>query len=87
MFLWIKYLLNESSIISLSSHVDPVFIVCFLQDFHLNRVSMDECVDAGASPAGARPKKKNKKSYDLTAADRFWQKHKGRSVIATHGRH
>ncbi|KAF7251754.1 Sec1 family domain-containing protein 1 [Varanus komodoensis] len=30
-----------------------------------------------SSPAGARPKKKNKKSYDLTAADKFWQKHKG----------
>nr|XP_009668263.1 PREDICTED: sec1 family domain-containing protein 1 [Struthio camelus australis] len=30
-----------------------------------------------SSPAGARPKKKNKKSYDLTASDKFWQKHKG----------
>ncbi|CAB1335429.1 unnamed protein product [Coregonus sp. 'balchen'] len=46
-------------------------------DFHLNRVSMDESVGSEASPAGARPKKKNKKSYDLTAADMFWLKHKG----------
>uniref|UniRef100_A0A6Q2WTW9 Sec1 family domain containing 1 n=1 Tax=Esox lucius TaxID=8010 RepID=A0A6Q2WTW9_ESOLU len=46
-------------------------------DFHLNRVSMDESVGSEASPAGARPKKKNKKSYDLTASDKFWQKHKG----------
>uniref|UniRef100_A0A8K9UN31 Sec1 family domain-containing protein 1 n=1 Tax=Oncorhynchus mykiss TaxID=8022 RepID=A0A8K9UN31_ONCMY len=46
-------------------------------DFHLNRVSMDESVGSEASPSGARPKKKNKKSYDLTAADKFWQKHKG----------
>ncbi|KAK7142236.1 hypothetical protein R3I94_011810 [Phoxinus phoxinus] len=46
-------------------------------DFHLNRVSVDESQGSEASPAGARPKKKNKKSYDLTAADRFWQKHKG----------
>lgn len=30
------------------------------------------------SPAGARPKRKNKKSYDLTPVDKFWQKHKGR---------
>ncbi|KAG1972651.1 sec1 family domain-containing protein 1 isoform d [Pimephales promelas] len=46
-------------------------------DFHLNRVSVEESQGSEASPAGARPKKKNKKSYDLTAADRFWQKHKG----------
>ncbi|NP_878281.2 sec1 family domain-containing protein 1 [Danio rerio] len=46
-------------------------------DFHLNRVSVDESHGSEASPAGARPKKKNKKSYDLTAADKFWQKHKG----------
>uniref|UniRef100_A0A8C7GDX2 Sec1 family domain containing 1 n=1 Tax=Oncorhynchus kisutch TaxID=8019 RepID=A0A8C7GDX2_ONCKI len=47
-------------------------------DFHLNRVSMDESVGSESSPAGARPKKKkNKKSYDLTSADMFWQKHKG----------
>ncbi|CAB1331143.1 unnamed protein product, partial [Coregonus sp. 'balchen'] len=49
----------------------------FRWDFHLNRVSMDESVGSEASPSGARPKKKNKKSYDLTAADKFWQKHKG----------
>lgn len=48
------------------------------QDFHLNRVSLEESVGSEVSPAGARPKKKNKKSYDLTAADKFWQKHKGR---------
>ncbi|TRY84989.1 hypothetical protein DNTS_028862 [Danionella cerebrum] len=46
-------------------------------DFHLNRVSVDESQSSESSPAGARPKKKNKKSYDLTAADKFWQKHKG----------
>ncbi|KAJ8391420.1 hypothetical protein AAFF_G00090500 [Aldrovandia affinis] len=46
-------------------------------DFHLNRVSLEESAGHEASPAGARPKKKNKKSYDLTAADKFWQKHKG----------
>uniref|UniRef100_A0AAQ6IDN1 Sec1 family domain containing 1 n=1 Tax=Anabas testudineus TaxID=64144 RepID=A0AAQ6IDN1_ANATE len=46
-------------------------------DFHLNRVMMEEGAGAEPSPAGARPKKKNRKSYDLTAADKFWQKHKG----------
>ncbi|KAG2457512.1 SCFD1 protein, partial [Polypterus senegalus] len=46
-------------------------------DFHLNRVTMEESTGPENSPAGARPKKKNKKNYDLTAADRFWQKHKG----------
>ncbi|XP_034432413.1 sec1 family domain-containing protein 1 [Hippoglossus hippoglossus] len=45
-------------------------------DFHLNRVMMEE--GAGVEPsAGARPKKKSRKTYDLTAADKFWQKHKG----------
>ncbi|XP_023260165.1 sec1 family domain-containing protein 1, partial [Seriola lalandi dorsalis] len=46
-------------------------------DFHLNRVMMEEGAGAEPSPAGARPKKKSRKTYDLTAADRFWQKHKG----------
>uniref|UniRef100_A0A8C5CYW3 Sec1 family domain-containing protein 1 n=1 Tax=Gadus morhua TaxID=8049 RepID=A0A8C5CYW3_GADMO len=46
-------------------------------DFHLNRVSMEEGLGAESSPAGARPKKKNRKTYDLTAVDAFWQKHKG----------
>ncbi|KAF7704196.1 hypothetical protein HF521_021268 [Silurus meridionalis] len=46
-------------------------------DFHLNRVSLEDSVGSEVSPAGARPKKRNKKSYDLTAADKFWQKHKG----------
>ncbi|XP_063039802.1 sec1 family domain-containing protein 1 [Engraulis encrasicolus] len=46
-------------------------------DFHLNRVNIEEASGPEASPAGARPKKKNKNSYDLTAADKFWQKHKG----------
>eukprot|EP00064_Thunnus_orientalis_P020061 superscaffoldBa00005321_g20192 len=46
-------------------------------DFHLNRVLMEEGAGADPSPAGARPKKKTRKSYDLTAADKFWQKHKG----------
>lgn len=50
----------------------------FHQDFQLNRVVMEEGAGAEPSPAGARPKKKNRKSYDLTAADKFWQKHKGR---------
>ncbi|XP_074548907.1 sec1 family domain-containing protein 1 [Halichoeres trimaculatus] len=45
-------------------------------DFQLNRVVMEE-EGTEPSPAGARPKKKNRKTYDLTAADRFWQKHKG----------
>lgn len=50
------------------------------QDFHLNRVMMEEGAGAEASAAGARPKKKSRKTYDLTAADKFWQKHKGRWV-------
>lgn len=54
------------------------------QDFHLNRVNIEEGSGAEASPAGARPKKKNKKSYDLTAADKFWQKHKGRWAQHAH---
>ena len=41
---------------------------------------MEEGGGTEPSPAGARPKKKSKKIYDLTAADKFWQKHKGRSV-------
>ena len=52
----------------------------YTQDFHLNRVMMEEGAGVEPSPAGARPKKKNRKTYDLTAADKFWQKHKGRSV-------
>lgn len=52
---------------------------CVHQDFHLNRVVMEEGMGAEPS-AGARPKKKSRKTYDLTAADKFWQKHKGRSV-------
>uniref|UniRef100_A0A668S5G8 Sec1 family domain-containing protein 1 n=1 Tax=Oreochromis aureus TaxID=47969 RepID=A0A668S5G8_OREAU len=46
-------------------------------DFHLNRVVMEEGMGVEPSPAGARPKKKSRKTYDLTAADKFWQKHKG----------
>ncbi|XP_008396904.1 sec1 family domain-containing protein 1-like [Poecilia reticulata] len=46
-------------------------------DFHLNRVMMEEGGGTDPSHAGARPKKKTKKTYDLTAADMFWQKHKG----------
>ncbi|KAG8449605.1 hypothetical protein GDO86_016302 [Hymenochirus boettgeri] len=46
-------------------------------DFHLNRVNLEECPEMENSSSGARPKKKNKKSYDLTVADKFWQKHKG----------
>ncbi|KAM6336184.1 sec1 family domain-containing protein 1 isoform 2-T2 [Podargus strigoides] len=46
-------------------------------DFHLNRVNLEESTGMESSPAGARPEKKNKKSYDLTASDKFWQKHKG----------
>ncbi|XP_053553913.1 sec1 family domain-containing protein 1 [Bombina bombina] len=46
-------------------------------DFHLNRVNLEDSPAVENSPAGARPKKKNKKSYDLTVADKFWQKHKG----------
>uniref|UniRef100_A0A0F7ZAM1 Sec1 family domain-containing protein 1 n=3 Tax=Crotalus TaxID=8728 RepID=A0A0F7ZAM1_CROAD len=46
-------------------------------DFHLNRVVLEEASGMENSQAGARPKKKNKKTYDLTAADKFWQKHKG----------
>uniref|UniRef100_A0A8C3BGE4 Sec1 family domain containing 1 n=1 Tax=Cairina moschata TaxID=8855 RepID=A0A8C3BGE4_CAIMO len=46
-------------------------------DFHLNRVNLEESTGTESIPAGARPKKKNKKSYDLTASDKFWQKHKG----------
>ncbi|KAK2892292.1 hypothetical protein Q8A73_017957 [Channa argus] len=46
-------------------------------DFHLNRVMMEEGAGTEASLSGARPKKKSRKTYDLTAADKFWQKHKG----------
>ncbi|XP_063102499.1 sec1 family domain-containing protein 1 isoform X2 [Cavia porcellus] len=46
-------------------------------DFHLNRVNLEESLGVENSPAGARPKRKNKKSYDLTPIDKFWQKHKG----------
>uniref|UniRef100_I3MCM7 Sec1 family domain containing 1 n=1 Tax=Ictidomys tridecemlineatus TaxID=43179 RepID=I3MCM7_ICTTR len=46
-------------------------------DFHLNRVNLEESTGVENSPAGARPKRKNKKSYDLTPVDKFWQKHKG----------
>ncbi|KAK1893384.1 Sec1 family domain containing protein 1 [Dissostichus eleginoides] len=46
-------------------------------DYQLNRVVMEEGAGGDPSPAGARPKKKNRKTYDLTGADRFWQKHKG----------
>uniref|UniRef100_A0A8C6TR69 Sec1 family domain-containing protein 1 n=1 Tax=Neogobius melanostomus TaxID=47308 RepID=A0A8C6TR69_9GOBI len=46
-------------------------------DFHLNRVALEEGPGPDPSPSGARPKRKNRKTYDLTAADRFWQKHKG----------
>lgn len=46
---------------------------------------MEEGVGAEPSPAGARPKKKNRKTYDLTAADKFWQKHKGRWVLLEEG--
>uniref|UniRef100_A0A3Q3WY04 Uncharacterized protein n=1 Tax=Mola mola TaxID=94237 RepID=A0A3Q3WY04_MOLML len=46
-------------------------------DFQLNRVVLEEGVGAEPSPSGARPKKKDIKTYDLTAADKFWQKHKG----------
>ncbi|CAF89652.1 unnamed protein product, partial [Tetraodon nigroviridis] len=49
-------------------------------DFQLNRVAIEEGAGAEPSPAGARPKRKNRKTYDLTAADKFWQKHKGRWV-------
>lgn len=61
---------------------ESLICVCFVhQDFQLNRVLIDEGAGAEPSPAGARPKKKNRKTYDLTAADKFWQKHKGRSVM------
>ncbi|XP_029808053.1 sec1 family domain-containing protein 1 [Suricata suricatta] len=49
-------------------------------DFHLNRVNLEESSGVENSPAGARPKRKNKKSYDLTPVDKFWQKHKGSSL-------
>lgn len=45
---------------------------------------MEEGAGTDPSQAGARPKKKTKKTYDLTAADTFWQKHKGRSVPKLH---
>lgn len=44
----------------------------------MSRVVLEEASGTENSLAGARPKKKNKKTYDLTAADKFWQKHKGR---------
>ncbi|XP_051941272.1 sec1 family domain-containing protein 1 [Hippocampus zosterae] len=48
-----------------------------VMDLHLNRVMLEEGAGAEASPAGARPKKKSRRTYDLTAADKFWQRHKG----------
>uniref|UniRef100_A0A8C5HVM5 Sec1 family domain-containing protein 1 n=2 Tax=Gouania willdenowi TaxID=441366 RepID=A0A8C5HVM5_GOUWI len=45
-------------------------------DFHLNRVTLEEGLGAELQ-TGARPKKKSRKMYDLTGADKFWQKHKG----------
>ncbi|KAM9787462.1 sec1 family domain-containing protein 1 isoform X3 [Syngnathus typhle] len=48
-----------------------------VMDFHLNWVVLEEGAVAEASPAGARPKKKSRRTYDLTPADKFWQKHKG----------
>ncbi|KAG9480953.1 hypothetical protein GDO78_010295, partial [Eleutherodactylus coqui] len=40
-------------------------------DFHLNRVNLEESAAVESSPSGARPKKKNKKSYDLTTRALF----------------
>ncbi|XP_037098252.1 sec1 family domain-containing protein 1 isoform X2 [Syngnathus acus] len=48
-----------------------------VMDFHLNWVVLEEGAVAEASSAGARPKKKSRRTYDLTPADKFWQKHKG----------
>ncbi|XP_057715607.1 sec1 family domain-containing protein 1 [Corythoichthys intestinalis] len=48
-----------------------------VMEFHLNRVMLEEGAGSEASPAGARPKKKSRRTYDLTAADKFWQRHKG----------
>ncbi|XP_061676539.1 sec1 family domain-containing protein 1 [Syngnathoides biaculeatus] len=48
-----------------------------VMDFHLNRVMLEEGAGTETSPAGARPKKKSRRTYDLTAADKFWQRHKG----------
>ncbi|XP_019734426.1 sec1 family domain-containing protein 1 isoform X2 [Hippocampus comes] len=48
-----------------------------VMDLHLNRVMLEEGAGAEAPPAGARPKKKSRRTYDLTAADKFWQRHKG----------
>ncbi|XP_077586863.1 sec1 family domain-containing protein 1 [Stigmatopora nigra] len=48
-----------------------------VMDFHLNRVMLEEGGGSEASTAGARPKKKSRRMYDLTAADKFWQRHKG----------
>ncbi|XP_077477796.1 sec1 family domain-containing protein 1 [Stigmatopora argus] len=48
-----------------------------VMDFHLNRVMLEEGGGSEASTAGARPKKKSRRTYDLTAADKFWQRHKG----------
>lgn len=59
-----------------------MFLCLSSQDFQLNRVALEEGAGAEPSPAGARPKKKNRKTYDLTAADKFWQKHKGRLVFS-----
>lgn len=60
-------------------------VLCVHQDYQLNRVVMEEGAGAEPSPAGARPKKKNRKTYDLTGADKFWQKHKGRLVLLVEG--
>ncbi|MGH0176643.1 UNVERIFIED_CONTAM: hypothetical protein FKN15_073409 [Acipenser sinensis] len=74
-------LLEKKRLIDLHTNVATA-VLEHIKDFHLNRVDMEVSTGHENSPAGARPKKKNKKSYDLTASDKFWQKHKGRWVLS-----
>lgn len=47
-----------------------------LLDLNLNRVGIEEVLDAG-NPATGQPPRIRKKTYDLAAKDRFWQAQKG----------
>ena len=48
----------------------------------MNRVEIDDDVDAESQHAGARPKRR-KKAYDLSPNDNFWMSQKGRQELTT----
>lgn len=49
----------------------------YFKDLKLNRVEIDETVEASSPGGGARPKRR-KKCYDLNHSDSFWLEQKGR---------